>query len=238
MRPSSPPADAPVIDDVPSGDRPPAPVGWVPADRRWLGFDTRTKTPALITVGVAILFVVVIPLLTGLKDWDNPVRAGDVVRLGSSVTVAPPVDWNLEGGARTTETPADKATNEPVTVVGPGSAVSFQLVTDIGNSSAQDLVERAARAKDLQLRIDEYALHGSAGTVRTASGLTGVRRSFVTPSASGEIVAFRVPVTTAGIGGASDSIGLIVQIDAAGGLDTDQAEIDAMLDSIDLVGAS
>ncbi len=233
MQPTGPPADPPVVDNVPSGDRAPAaPEGWVPADRRWLGFDTRTKTPALITVGVAILFVVLIPLLTGLKDWDNPVRAGDLVRLGSSITVAPPVGWNLEGGARTTETPAGKATNEPVTVAGPGSSAAFQLVTGIGDSTAQDLVERAARAKDLQLRIDEYALHGSAGTVRTASGLTGVRRSFVTPSASGEIVAFRVPATTGG------PVGLIVEIDSAGGLDSDQQEIDAMLDSLSLVGAT
>ena len=95
----------------------------------------------------------------------------------------------------------------------------------------QDIPDR--RLSDRQaLQLDQYTLHGSAGTIRSASGLTGVRRSFVTPSTSGEIVAFRVPVTT------GKPVGLIVQIDSDGGLDSDQKKIDAMLDSLDLVGAT
>ncbi|MGW4114617.1 hypothetical protein ACWEFJ_27400 [Actinosynnema sp. NPDC004786] len=56
--------------------------GWVPVDRRFLGLDRRTFTPALVVLAIALVLIYGVPGLNAAIPWHHEIRAGDVLDLG------------------------------------------------------------------------------------------------------------------------------------------------------------
>ena len=82
----------------------------VPVEHRFLGLDRRTFPFALVALAVWALWTVVVPWVDRQVSWDDPIRAGDVLRVTDNVTMTPIAGWGLESGLRTTDRTSSGAT--------------------------------------------------------------------------------------------------------------------------------
>jgi hypothetical protein len=78
---------------------PASPPDWVPVEHRWFGLDRRTFKPALLVLAIALVLIYGWQAVNAAIPWDNEIKAGDVLDLGSGATAVPPVGWQLESGA-------------------------------------------------------------------------------------------------------------------------------------------
>ena len=74
------------------------PDDWVPADRRWAGFDRRTIGPALFVLAFMLLMHFGLPALNSAVAYDDRIEAGDDLSLTQGITFTPVPGWNLEDG--------------------------------------------------------------------------------------------------------------------------------------------
>ena len=75
----------------------------VPVEHRFLGLDQRTFPFAIAALAVWALWVIVVPWVDRQVGWDDPIRAGDVLRVTDNVTMTPIAGWGLESGLRTSD---------------------------------------------------------------------------------------------------------------------------------------
>jgi len=66
-----------------------------PVEHRVLGLDRRSVPYALTALFVRALWTVVAPGINAALPWDDPIRAGDTVRLSQTITFTPAVGWGL-----------------------------------------------------------------------------------------------------------------------------------------------
>lgn len=146
----------------------------------------RTLLPAgLVALLVAVTFWV-LPAIDSSVAVDDPVRAGDVMQVGQWVEFDPAVGWNVESGLRAGTATAG---SYPETVVLTKDGLTFSVQTGDFNGTAGALLAQLRR-NNAKLGPNAVSLQtGTAGTLRTASGIDGVIARFSTTSAEGLLAA-------------------------------------------------
>lgn len=159
------------------------PPDWVPVDRRWLGMDRRTLLPAgVVAVLVAVTFWL-LPFIDSHTAVNDPIKAGDVVRVGD-VQFAAATGWNLEDGLRAGT--ADSGTY-PEQAVLAHDGVTFAVQSGDFTGTATTLLNQIKKNND-KLGSNGVDLHTSQLTAfETVSGAHGVLARFSTTNASGLI---------------------------------------------------
>ena len=161
---------------------------WVPADRRLLGLDRRTLIPAGV---VALLFAVsvwALPAVNRAVAVEDPVRAGDVVQVGT-VEFVPVVGANIVAGLRQGQPGADGSYPETAAVT--YQSTVFEVDTDEYNGTARQLLEQIKK-NDEGTRYDSGAVQvtGDPVTIVNADGDKGVIADYKSSNADGLIAAF------------------------------------------------
>lgn len=213
---------------------PPAAPDWVPVDRRWLGLDKRTLKPALFVLAVVIVFVGVVPAINNAISWTNQTRAGDVIDMGDGLTFAPPVGWDLTDGFKTTDHPASgvSATSSSAVLSNGGVQIEAKGGAYAGTADAlvRQLNQNLTRNQGSAFKVD-----GTAVSITTDSGITGVTEVFRSAAKEGQLAAF----TFSKGGSLPAAVGLSFTVTGPeGSLARYRAEIDGMLSSVALEAAS
>ncbi|MDX6263590.1 MAG: hypothetical protein QOH84_5278 [Kribbellaceae bacterium] len=196
---------------------------WVPVEHRRFGLDRRTFRPALIALGVALVLIYGLQGLNAAIPWDNEIKAGQVLDLGSGATAVPPVGWQLESGTLTGGSGAS-ATSLQILLASGGATI--ELVGTTYDGSAAAFLAQVQRSQG-----DSSQVSAGRGTLTTDSGLVGVVESRTGPDGDATDVAFKMAV------GDSQAINsapaLLVRVrTAAGQLERYQNEVGALLRSI------
>ena len=69
--------------------------GRVPVEHRFFGLDRRTLPFAIAALAVWLVWTVVLPWIDRRVPFDDPIRAGERVRLTDDVSFAPATGWGL-----------------------------------------------------------------------------------------------------------------------------------------------
>lgn len=193
------------------------PEDWVPADRRWAGFDRRTVGPALFVLVFMLLMHFGLPALNDAVAYDDRVEPGDQLALTQGITFTPVPGWNLEDGLRTDESGDGK----PSALVTDGD-VTFKVTVGPFSGDARALAEQVKETTDVLNGADDLHVTGDAAAVTTDSGLGGVLIHYSSADAEGVLGAFVV-----------DDHGITVEATGAGTLsDGDVRDIAAMIASL------
>ncbi|MDA0170958.1 hypothetical protein OJ998_17780 [Solirubrobacter taibaiensis] len=170
------PTDLPAV----AGGRP-------PVEYRFLGLDRRTFALPLIVVGVFVLWAFVVPTINGSIGYDDPVRAGDVLIIGSTATMAPPVGWGVESGIRVGE-PVRAGVSDPrVALVGDGVSVTTSTGPFRGDAGA--LVKQLSETDEKIAASSSFTIKGQPRTI-TIDGRHGVVQEFKTVTGEGAVFGF------------------------------------------------
>ena len=171
----------------------------VPVDRRVAGLDRALFVPALVAIGIWVLWAFVVPHLTLRSSTDEQVRAGDRLALTEDLAVTPPTGWSLLSGFTTADQPASGPSGS---VAVSNGAVTVQVSAD--DFSGRPPSPRPGRARrDRHRRQRRPGVSSGRSTVDIPSGLTGVSEAFTRPGAEGRLVAF-----------VDDGTGIVVQVRA------------------------
>jgi hypothetical protein len=180
----------------------------VPVDRRWLGMDKRGIPYAVVAVLLMVLLTRVVPAIDDAMTWSDPVRAGDVMDLGSGIRITPPVGWQVVEGVR-----VGAPIENPVS---PGSArvAVVDGTTQIGvtggawDGTADDLLSQSNRIRVASDAGPDklFKVTGDRYTFTTSSGIVGVAEPFTSESGDGTDYAFVVTDAT------GKQIGLVVSV--------------------------
>jgi hypothetical protein len=160
----------------------------VPADRRLLGLDRRTLLPAGV---VALLFVVavwVLPAVDRSVAVQDPVRAGEVIQVGT-VEFVPVAGSNIVAGLRQGRPGADGTYPETAAVTYQGTV--FEVDTDEYTGTPLQLLEQIKK-NDKGTRYDSGPVEVTSDpvTVVNADGDKGVAAHYESGNANGLIAAF------------------------------------------------
>lgn len=172
----------PVPTDLPAvaGGRP-------PVEYRLLGLDRRTFALPLIVVGVFVLWAFVVPAINNAVDYDDPVRAGDVLIIGSTATMAPPVGWGVDSGIRTSERVRAGVTAPRVALVGDG--VSVTTSTGPFRGDARALVKQISEDDEKIAAASSFTVKGQPRTI-SIDGRHGIVQEFKTVTGEGAVFGF------------------------------------------------
>lgn len=196
---------------------------WVPVERRWFGLDRRTIAPAIVSVLLVIVLTSVLPAIDRGIKYDRETKAGDVINLGSGVTVVPPPAWGFPDGLLTTEpltSGAEKVTHLNAKIE--NGATTVTITTGPFTGSANELLDNINRVNEAYKSIDNSKATGEVGTITTSSGIAGVGQAFAGINVEGMIAAFVI-----------DGIGVEFVITGPPGTVVDNAETLAkMIDSL------
>lgn len=196
---------------------------WVPVERRWFGLDRRTIVPAVVSVLLVIVLTSVMPAIDRGIKYDRETKAGDVINLGSGVTVVPPPGWGFPDGLLTTDaltSGAEDVTHLSATIE--NGAMTVTVTTGPFTGSASELLDNINRVNDAYKKIDNSKAKGEVGTITTSSGIAGVGQAFAGINVEGMIAAFVI-----------DGIGVEFVITGPPGTVVDNAETLAkMIDSL------
>lgn len=199
------------------------PPDWVPVERRWHGIDRRTVMPALVALLVIATFRVVLPGIDGSIAVERETVAGDVVDLGSGVTLVPATGWSLADGllvSDTTRSGTERVGNLDATLTHAGITVQVHTATFSG--SADELLEDAKKVQSAYTDVKDQTFLASPETITTTSGLAGVNQDFSGIDAQGTLAVFTV-----------DGIGIqVTVVGPPDALATSQDSITAMIESI------
>lgn len=170
------PTDLPAV----AGGRP-------PVEYRLLGLDRRTFALPLIVVGVFVLWAFVVPAINGAVAYDDPVRAGDVLIIGSTATMAPPVGWGVDSGIRTRDRVRAGVSSPRVALVGDGVSVTTSTGPFRGDAGA--LVERVSENDEKIAAASSFTVKGQPRTI-SIDGRHGVVQEFKTVTGEGAVFGF------------------------------------------------
>jgi hypothetical protein len=160
--------------------------GRPPVEYRLLGLDRRTFALPLIVVGVFVLWAFVVPRINGSINYDDPVRAGDVLIIGSTATMAPPVGWGVQSGVRTSE-PVRGPLAPRVALVGDGVQVTTQTGPFSGDAAA--LVKQISEVDEKIDAASSFTVKGQPSTI-SVDGRHGVAQEFKTATSEGAVFGF------------------------------------------------
>ena len=183
---------------------------YVPVEDRWLGLDKRAIPYAVVMIALIGLMTYVLPAINDAVDWDDEIRAGDVIDLGEGLTITPPVGWLLEDGVRVSDDLATPVDPESARAALASGGVSVSVGTSGWDGTADDLLDQSNKLRD-DSDADEdklFKVTGPRDTVTTSSNVTGVREPFTSASGSGEIFAFAVP--------GDEPIGVVITVTGSG----------------------
>jgi hypothetical protein len=166
----------------------PQPQDWVPVERRLWGMDRTTLLPALVVAVFGILAFWGLPALNSAVSVTNPVRAGDVVQLGTSVQFTPAAGWDLAAGVRQGTA---KAGIYPGTSQVVKDGVTFTIVADDYRGTPRQLLAQIRRNND-RVKDDENPVNitGRPVTFTTTTGQTGALARFTAGQGMGLLAAF------------------------------------------------
>jgi hypothetical protein len=165
----------------------------VPVDQRRWGLDRRSIPYAAVAFAVLALWAWVLPWVNEQVAWDDPIRAGEELRVTDEVTMTPAPGWGLVAGLRTTDQ-----------VRSPGDALDQDILTKNGvaiviqqGPFAGTPTELLDQAELISTANDDGAFHakGEVGPETTAAGLRGVSRGFVSGHSVGAFTTFVVDGT-------------------------------------------
>jgi hypothetical protein len=179
-----------MTDTAPGSAPPGAPDDWVPVEHRFAGLDRRTIAPALFVLVLAFICATVLPAIDAAIEPDNPVKAGDVMNLGSGLTLVPAEGWNVVTGLRVSD-----QTNVPATGTAPpvelsNGSVVFRVTLGPFRGDANQLLDQTNALRADFKDIDEFATTGDRVSVTTRQGATGVVETFTGSEVQGKIAAF------------------------------------------------
>lgn len=213
------------------GSSPPTAVA-VPVEHRLLGLDRRQLPLALVVLAVILVMVVVVPAIDDAVPWDDPVRAGDVIDMGSGITFVPPVGWQLEGGIRVGDEPATGVSGARISAALVEGGVQLAVEASRFDGDADALLDQVNRLRDDSGARDDEGFHvtGPRRSTTTDSGLTGVTETVSAAAGDATVAAFAIDTE-------SGTVGLTVTVDAAPDQYGEHAgDIAALLASISVEG--
>jgi hypothetical protein len=203
--------DAPQPDD-------PAPE-WVPVEHRFAGLDRRTIAPALGVLAFLLFLTFGLPFVNAAISAEDPVEAGDVMRVGSGVTFVPAVGWNVEQGLRVAE---ETGSAVPLPAVLTQGTVEVIVSVDAFDGTPAELLDLIDSTKVGIQDIEDFQLVTDQRTVTTTSGIQGVASGFTGVGTEGVLAAFVV-----------DGHGIeVIAYGSHGDLLQYADDIEAMIDSI------
>lgn len=166
----------------------------VPVDQRWLGMDRRGVPYAAAAVALILVLHWIVPAIDNAIEWDNPTVAGDVLDLGSGITITPPVGWQLEDGVRTTDDRVVDLGADGTAVTLANGAVILTVAGSNWDGTADELMDQYNRVRDTSDEEPDrvFAVDGERSSFTTASGVTGVQESYSSAGGDGRVFAFVV----------------------------------------------
>lgn len=167
------------------------PPGWVPVERRFLGMDRVTLLPAGIVATLVAVAFWVLPAIDNSLSVDDPVRAGDVVRVGNTEFL-PAAGWNLDRGLRAG---ASTSGGYPDTAVLTDEGLTFKVIVGDFDGTADELLGLLETNND---KLGENAVAidtGRATSIQSTDGQVGALAQFSTASAEGLIATYALSGT-------------------------------------------
>jgi hypothetical protein len=161
--------------------------GRVPVEHRVLGLDRRTIPFAAVAVAVWLLWTVVLPWIDGRVAWNDPIRAGERIRLTDDVTFAPAVGWGLQSGLRTTDVTSSGQTSTDVVLTSDG--VTFYIQRGAWDGTPRQLLDQITKITTTTSGDQSFELSSRPVTFQTASGHDGVLESFRSTRVEGLLAA-------------------------------------------------
>lgn len=162
----------------------------VPVEHRFFGLDRRTLPYALTALAVFVLWTVLLPWIDSRISWDDPVTAGERIRLADDVTFAPATGWGLLSGLRTTDTTKSGQRSTQVVAL-TSDGIRFQAQRGAWKGTPRALLAQITKITTTESGSDGFELSASPTTIQTASGADGVVQGFRSQRVEGLIAAFR-----------------------------------------------
>ncbi|SNY53856.1 hypothetical protein [Paractinoplanes atraurantiacus] len=164
-------------------------ANWVPVDRRLLGMDRRTLLPAALVVLLFAVAVWIVPAINDRVSVDDPIKAGDVIQVGTDVRFVPVVGANLLAGLRQGQS---GAAGYPGTAAVSYGGVTFEVIADTYRGTPAQLLAQIKKTNE-GLRVpDDAGFHvtGDPVTISNGSGEQGVAADFEGTNGTGLVAAF------------------------------------------------
>lgn len=161
----------------------------VPVDRRLLGIDRRSIAFAVPILVVWVLAVVVLPWIDDQVDWDDPVVAGDQLRVTRTVSMTPPVGWNVESGVRVDEDSVVADDTPPAVTLTQGGVTVTMRAGDWDGTS-EKLLTQITKVTTTMGGGESIQVTAQTHTIRTDQGAPGVAEGYTSPRVTGVIAAF------------------------------------------------
>jgi hypothetical protein len=194
---------------------------WVPVERRWLGLDRRSIVPALVILGIALLFAGILPAINDTVAYDDETQPGDVMTLGSGITFEPAPGWQVESGVRVGEETVSGAA--PPVVLSKGGVTVVVQVFPTADDAAAVLKNFEAISGQSDTPPD-FAVVSRRVDFSTASGLAGRLEQYEGAGVDGVLAAVTFP---------ENDLALTFAVSGPNGdLDTLGSEIGTMLASV------
>ena len=158
----------------------------VPVEHRFGGLDRRSFVPALVVVGIWLLWAVALPHLDGAIDHDDQVQAGERFAISEDLAITPPPGWSVIDGFRTSDVPATGSDGATFS----NGTVTVYVDTDDYTGTPSDLLEQIDKVTSATGTVESFHVTDGRATVSTNSGLTGVSESYTGRGFEGTITAF------------------------------------------------
>lgn len=195
-------------------------TGRVPVEHRLLGFDRRSLVPALVVLGLLLLWTVVVPAIDGAVDYRQQTRAGDVLALADGLTMDAQEGWSVDSGLLTTDRTASRRPGAAVLLTDGG--VSFEVTPGPFRGTPRQLLADVERVDSAKSGGSAYHVSSPVAAFHTTQGAAGVAQAYSTVQGAGIVSAL-----------VYGSTGVrIVATGPAGWLGDRGEEVGAMIDSI------
>jgi hypothetical protein len=194
--------------DLAGGEPMPSHAPSVPVDQRWLGMDKRGLPYALIALVLLVVLTRVVPAVNAAIEWDDPVKAGDVIDLGGGIQFTPPVGWQLEDGVRVGAPVDNPVRPESARALLVNGNTEIAIVTGKWDGTADELLDQTDRLRNVSGATEDqsFKVTGDRTTFTTTSGIVGVAEPYT--SATGDGTAYAFVVEPPGEG----SIGIVINV--------------------------
>jgi hypothetical protein len=155
---------------------------------RWLGLEKRSIPPALLSLALMAVFVVLLPAVDSAIPYDREIEAGDVVDLGSGLTFTPAEGWGFPDGVLVDGSGAGEDGLRSAKVTSDG--VTLRVTTGPFSGTPEDLLTQIRKINDAYGAIEGYTVLTDVETVMTSDGVQGVSQAFTAANVEGFIAAF------------------------------------------------
>lgn len=173
--------------------------------------DRRTLPPAIVVLVLVAICVWILPAIADQVSVDDPIKAGDVIQLGSDVQFTPATGWQLDSGVRQGDAGPDKY---PTTATLAQRGFVITVTADAYSGTPDQLLDQ------LRTDNDRNHVHGSVSnsttSIVTLGGQPGVLTRFTNGSTEGILAAFVFGKTG-------------VEVDVSGPASSDSATVDDIL---------